>query len=237
MKIKLLAASFSVSLLNGVLAYLVTWSLPIGIGVGVLFLVVLSLLLAPMIEGHFVKERKRRECYRFVNGFFITLSVSKAPERAFEAGLSGASPSLSALASSVEKDPIEERIDCLKSYFGEPYFATFANLFKIYEEQGGDPLTIGKGLLEEATRIEKEAEAKKKEGLGCLAEFLSLWLMSGLIILFVRICLRSYRDVLMANPLYLSLTVLYFAIALVSFLLFGAIFTGEPLFAKRKRHA
>jgi len=233
MKIKLSIIVIAASVLNGALAFVVTWNLYIGLAVAALFLFVGLCLIVQLIVGYLEKERKRHEAYRFVNGFLITLSVSKSPDEAYQSGLIGAGPELRGITQSVSDYAVGDRLEYLKSYFLEPYYLLLVSLFALYEEQGGDPLTIGQSLMEEATRSEKSDDEKRKEGLSKLVEFLSLWFISGLIILFVRVCLRSFAPSLVENPLYLVFASLYFVLAAISYLLFTMAFTEmKPTFRR-----
>jgi len=236
MKIKLSIIVIAVSLLNGALAFVVTWNFIIGLAATAIFLFIGLCLIIQLIVGYLEKERKRHESYRFVNGFLITLSVSKSPEEAFQSGLIGGGPELLAIAQSVGDYSVGDRLEYLKSYFLEPYYLLLVSLFALFEEQGGDPLALGQSLLEEATRSEKSDDEQRKEGLSKLGEFLSLWFLSGLIILFVRVCLRSFAPSLVENPLYLVCASLYFVLAVVSYLLFTMAFTEAKPTLRRASH-
>lgn len=237
MKTKIAVVAVALSLLNGILSFVVTWSLPIAIGVFLVFALVLIFIVEPILMSYLEKERKRHEAYRFVNGFLISLSVNKSTESAYESALSTSGTELSAVASSIASSSLEERVDYLQGYFVEPYYRMFVSVFRLYEEQGGDPLTLGESLLKEATRSERSADEKRKQGLSKLVEFLSLWVMSGLIIVFVRICLRSFYESLKVNPVYLGCCILYFVLALLSFVLYAVVFTGEKPSLGRRKHA
>jgi len=162
MKIKLSIIVIAVSLLNGALAFVVTWNFIIGLAATAIFLFIGLCLIIQLIVGYLEKERKRHESYRFVNGFLITLSVSKSPEEAFQSGLIGGGPELLAIAQSVGDYSVGDRLEYLKSYFLEPYYLLLVSLFALFEEQGGDPLALGQSLLEEATRSEKSDDEKGK---------------------------------------------------------------------------
>lgn len=237
MKGKLAVITITLSLVYGALAFLVTWNLYLGVAVFAIFALTGVIVISPMIVAYAVKTRKRHEAYRFVNGFLITLSVTKSPQKAFESGIGSDIGELSAIAATVEHCSIDERLDYLRSYFLEPYYPMFVSIFHLYEEQGGDPLKLGESLLKEATRSEQNDNAKAKESLSQLVEFVSLWLMSALIIVFVRVCLRTFYETLAKNFLYLGCAMAYFVIALCSFVLFASSFTEEKLKLGRDAHA
>lgn len=229
MKAKSFLVVFAVSLFYGFLAFIVTWNWLIGVAFTLLFLAVGAFMIAPLFWHYIDKERKRHEAYRFVNSFLITLSVTKAPEQAYENAISSSEGELALVAKSIASYSCEEKIEYLKSYFLEPYYPMFVSVFHLYEEQGGEPLTIGGQLLKEATRSETSDNAKAKENMGQLVEFGALWLMSALIIVFVRVCLRTFYSSLVNNWLYLGCACAYFILALLSFVYFSSVFVERKI--------
>lgn len=236
MKSKLLIFSVALSLFFGSLAFLVAWNFYIALAVFVLFFLTFDFLISPLIEAYAAKERKRHEAYRFVNGFLITLSVTLSPENAYASATGEAKGELSELVSRLSSSSVDERLEYLKGYFLESYYAMFVSVFHLYEEQGGDVLSLSESLLKETARKEEEGDALQKESIRKLVEFVSLWLLSVVIIVFVRICLRTFYGSLVRNPLYLGCLGLYFLIAIVSFVLFTSVFTAEKVSVKGGLH-
>jgi len=236
MKTKCYLLALIVSLFYGGLAFIVTWNYLLGLLVFALYAIGGILAIVPLFLRYGEKEKKRHEVYRFVNSFLITLSVTKSPEKAYEGAISGAEGELALVTKSISAYTVEEKIEYLKSYFIEPYFPMFVSVFRLYEEQGGDPLMLGEPLLKEATRSETCDNAKAKESLGQLVEFLSLWLMSALIIVFVRVCLRTFYSQLVSNWLYLGCALVYFLLALGSFVYYSSVYTELPITLGRDRH-
>jgi hypothetical protein len=235
-KTKCYLVALSVSLFYGGLAFIVTWNYLLGLAVFAFYVLAASICVIPSFIRYGEKEKKRHEAYRFVNSFLITLSVTKSPEKAYEGAISGAEGELALVAKSIAGYTVEEKIEYLKNYFLEPYFPMFVSVFRLYEEQGGDPLTLGEPLLKEATRSETSDNAKAKESLSQLVEFLSLWIMSALIIVFVRVCLRTFYSQLVNNWLYLGCALAYFFLALVSFVYYSSVYTEMPLILGRDQH-
>jgi len=229
--------SVLIPLVYGALAYLVTSSLYLSIGVFVVFAIFLCLIASPLFIEEDVKNRKRHEAYRFVNNFVISLSVTNSPEKAFDAAIAGNSENgeLNGILSRIPSLSVGEKIEYLSSYFLVSYYPMFVSVYRLFEEQGGDFMAIASPLLKEVTRNEEFANSLHKESQGKLFEYISLWFTSGLIVGFLRYGLRSFYSILSASRSYIIVAMLYFVVALISFIVFAILYTGEkPHLLKRE---
>jgi hypothetical protein len=211
----------------GYLGYYIAANLYFGIGVGVVFALVLIFGVLPLFSAFQSRQRKRHECYRFVHSFLISLSVSSSPEEAYDSAVLGAGGEEASFLASLEGIGIEEKLENLKSYFTEPYYPMFVSLFRLYEEVGGDVISLSEPLLAEATRKEGEGDALDQIRLRYVTQFVSLWLLSGAVLVSVRVGLTGFYAELASSTAYLLTAGLYFAIAAFSLVYFAAICSGE----------
>jgi cytosine/uracil/thiamine/allantoin permease len=231
------ALSFVVSLIYGGLAYAITTYFYMGLLVFLLFLLSFVIFLVPLAKSHQETKKKRHESYRFVNTFVIALSVTQSSEEAFLAATAGIEGEEKEVVQGIALLPIDEKIDYLSTYFLEAYYKMFVSVYSLYEEQGGDALTLAEPLLKEVTRSETNDNALEAIRNRNLVQFIILWAMSALVLFFVRVGLQSFYDQLAPSLPYQLTALGYFLIALLSFFLFAlALVGGRKTIGRKKSH-
>lgn len=227
-------AIFAVSLVIGALAYFVTNR--IYLEVIFCFLTFFSLLLfvLPLFKKTEELSQKRKGAYRFINAFSVSLSVTHSPEVAFDAASASFSPSEKAIEAQLEKMSLEEKLEYLSRYFDVTFFKVFTSIYHVYEEQGGDVLTLFGPILHEAFLAEESGEALEKIRIRNLSQYVILWTLSFLILAFIRYGLSSFYSSLEKSWVYLLLACSYFVFAIVSFCLYAVRFSKQKLERKAK---
>lgn len=226
----------ALSLVSGGLAYAISDHYGIGIGVFVLFLGAGMFFMVPSFLKFEEKERKRHECYRFINAFIISLSVNLSGEKAYEDATATTVGEERALIDRIVALKLLERLEYLKTYFAEGTYRMFVSIFRLFSEQGGDVLTLADPLLKEATRNEEYGNARLKIKIAGLAQFLALWFMSYLVLAFIRFGLNNFYLTLASSLAYLGTAMAYFGLALISFLYFTRKWTEERFELRRKKN-
>jgi hypothetical protein len=223
-------------LIYGFLAYAVSTYLYIGLAVGALFGLILIVFVVPLVLRYEEKERKRHECYRFINTFVISLSVSQSGESALEAASLDMKGEEKSIYDALGPLSIEEKIGYFANYFPGTSYAMFLSIFRLFESQGGEVLELAEPLLKEITLEEGKGDALSKIRRKNLVSFASLWGMSCLVLAFTRFGLANFYSLLARSIPYLVTQLAYFALALLSFVLFAVSYTGEKIsFQRRKK--
>jgi hypothetical protein len=220
----------------GYLGYYMSDNLYFAGGVGLVFALALILGVLPLLSAYQEREKKRHECYHFVHSFLISLSVSSSPEEAYDSAVLGTQGEEASFLASLQGIGVEEKLENLKAYFLEPYYPMFVSLFHLYEEVGGDVISLAEPLLSEATRKESAGDALDKIRVRYVGQFIALWLLSGAVLVSVRIGLAGFYAELSRSPVYLLIAGAYFALAAFAWVYFAAICSGEKwkLGGKRK---
>ena len=203
--------------------------------VGLVYFLALLSLAYPKVSTMHRKRRIRKECYRFMNSFVTTCSVTSSLSRAYEVSCEGSEGEEKEVMDACSCNDVEGRIHELSSYFENQLYDVFLSIVSIYEERGGDILTLSSSLLEEATRIEEEAENRVKLSRGRLFQYMTLWAMSLGIVAFLRFALSNFYDQLMASSTYMICLASYFGLVLFGLLIYCQIYTGEKRFSKPKK--
>ena len=220
---------FAVSLICGAASYIASASIPLGIGVAVVFFLVFLLLVIPMIDRFSAKERKRHECFHFIHTFVTTLSVSESLDLAYESACAGKSKEFDALCASISELSTWERIQYLDSYFGTVIYRMFLSTLSIYQEQGGDIISLSNELLAELTRIEETGNKVVATNRKNLFQFILLWTMSLAITVFLRFSLANFYSLLSTSAMFFGCLIAYFTLLLVSLVIYVSAFTQEKV--------
>lgn len=208
------------SLLIGFLAYLILSDLLVSIIIVIAFLLVLFLIMKPFLKRALNNERKELEAGHFIQNFFSSLAATSSIEEAYQSASLGAEGEFLDYLKSISNDEVDERLRRLNLYFQSDDYEMFLSLLTLYKEQGGNVIELSSPLLEtiahhETTR-KKEKEIRKKNNY----QFLSLWGLSVVILLFVRFGLSNFDDLVSNSLLYTIIGSLYFFFALLSFYLY-----------------
>lgn len=158
--------------------------------------------------------------YHFINSFIITLSVKDSLEEAYQNGLRMAPQNLIEETNEIENMTVLEKITFLRSYFNLAIYKMFINIVAMYQEQGGNILAISDSLLRECTRVEKTLAESKSIGNMHLVEFITLWLLSFFILVFLRFAISQFYFQMISTPLVIGLISGFYLIFLVSIHLF-----------------
>ena len=222
-----------VSLLCGGSAFFASNSPIVGLIVSLVFILVLSLTVVPMIERFKAKERRRHELFHFINSFIITLSVSDSLDMAYNSALQGQGEELTALNASISGLSTMEKIEYLDSYFQATIYRMFVSTLSIFQDQGGDIVRLAGDLLAELTRIEETENDVIALNRKNLLQFVLLWSMSLAITVFLRFGLSNFYDTLQGNVSFLACLGLFFFLMLGSIVIYISFYTDEKLSFKK----
>ena len=200
-----------------------------------------NLIYAALVAGIFVADyfllmRKRfvhyfaliervHNSYHFINSFVITLSVKESLEEAYQNGIRINNARLNAETEQLNEMSVIDRIKYLKDYFNLSIYLMFLNVVDLYQDQGGNILTMSDNLIKECTRTEKTLTETLTIGNKHLKEFIILWVMSIAILIFMRFSLKDFYLTMLKSSLFGMLLFVFFLICIVSINLFVVVFT------------
>ncbi|MDO5330949.1 MAG: hypothetical protein Q4F15_06015 [Bacillota bacterium] len=228
------------SLLIGGFAYFMCGNIVVGVAFSLIYFVCLIAFIKPWLEQFGKRKRKRRECYRFVSSFLISYALTGSLDKSYEGGVADCVGELKEVVDGIATERVEARIRQLESYFESEGYSMFLSLYSLYEEQGGDLLSISKSLLDELTRVEESGNSIDKQGGRNLIAFTSMWVLSFLIMGFLRFGLVSFfMNSLQGSSSFLLAVIAYLSFFLVSLLLYFRSFCQKPKtrFLKKEKKA
>jgi len=172
--------------------------------------------------------------YHFINSFVITLSVKNSLEDAYQNGIRINNARLNSETNALTEMTVIERVKYLQDYFSLSIYMMFLNVLDLYQDQGGNILSMADNLLRECTRTEKTLTDALSIGNKHLKEFIILWLMSMGILLFMRFSLKDFYGTMLKNNLIGILIFMFFIICIVSINLFVNAFTDLAVKESKK---
>lgn len=217
------------SLVISFTSYLATNQMYIPIGIFAIYVIYYFLFIRKRIKKYLLRVEVVHACYHFVNSFIITLSVKESLEEAYQNGLRIAPKALIEETQQIENMNIIERIKFLRSYFNLAIYKMFINIIELHQEQGGNILTISDSLIRECTRVEKTLSESTSIGKRHLVEFIILWLLSFLIMIFLRFALTQFYFQMIKSMLMVGLICGFYIIFLASLHLFLVKFSDISL--------
>ena len=232
---KLYPIAIFLSLLLAASAYLASDTWYLGAGVAVLAIAGSVLYGVPAVRIFLIGERKRHECYLFMHGYLVTLSVTHSLDRAFEVGSQPMGEAFHTLDETLQTMGAQEKTEYLLSYFETDLYRMFLSILRLYLDRGGDVLKLSSELTAESSRVEENAVAYGKMAARKAMSFFFLWLMSLVIVVFLRFGLASFYQTLRHSLVYLICLVGYYAFFLVSVFLYIKAHTGSKVFPFKRK--
>jgi hypothetical protein len=191
MKLKIYA--FSLLGLVGFISflYLVLNDLIITIVLVIPITFIIFYFMTPLIIKLKVKANNNDHLYFLVNTILNQLRTDKSLTSAFKSIVTFFPEELKNSYETYGVNPLEY-LDLMRQYFNSIYYEIFYNMIKIYDSKGGDIEERSKVLLD-AIAFSKEVSSELiKTKLRKLSEFIVMWLLSFLVLLYLRLGLTSY---------------------------------------------
>ena len=214
-----------IGLFLGILCYFSTINYIFTAIVPVVFIVDYFVLMRKRIVRYFDLIERVHTSYHFINSFVVTLSVKDSLDEAYENGIRINNAKLNAETKELNQMPVIERIRYLRGYFNLSIYKMFLNVLDLYQDQGGNILSMADNLLRESTRTEKTLSETLSIGYKHLIEFTILWCMSFGILLFMRFSIEEFYLMMLKNVFVGPLILVYFIICISSVNLFINSFT------------
>ena len=224
------------SLLLGGLGFLSTGQWYLGLGVGVLALIASFLVVIPCVRAYGEENRKRHECYLFIHGFLVTLSVCVSLDKAFESASEPMGKEFHALDETLATMEAKDKVTYLTNYFGQNIYAMFLSVLDLYLNRGGDVLKLSSELTAEASRVEETGRAYQKMAARKATGFAFLWIMAAAIMGFMRFGLSSFFSQLTTNFIYLAATCFFYLFLLGSAVVYVSFLTKKTPWQKKGGH-
>lgn len=226
---KLLLISFLISLICGALGYVSSGNYYVAMAICLIYFLYFFFHAKKKVYQSNTTYKCAGECRQFVNNFLLSMSIRGSLAEAFENATINADGQFKNELEFIEHLAIRERIDYLNKYFRFDIYYMFLNILTLYEDQGGDILTMAETLLQEINRIEETMIVVRSLSIRRTMEFLILWFITLGIVIFVRFGLSSFYSRMLNGLIVILMTSLLFTLLLVSIHLAINKFTRLPI--------
>jgi len=208
-----------ISLAVAVVAYLALENIFVSIGILALYLVTTILLLLPKFKKYDIVKNRYHECYHFINNFIITLSIKKSISGALETTVGSMNSEFVDMFNGLENMSENEKLDYLATYFEFYDYSLFLQIVYIWQEEGGDIISMSKYLISNIRHNEEyltktESISKRK-----YVEIGILWTISLSIVVVLRFALSEFYEKVKGQILYVASISIILAFALLTIFL------------------
>ena len=184
------------------------------------------LLMRKKIIHYYDLVERVHNSYHFINSFVVTLSVKDSLEDAFQNATRINNARLNAEVKELSEMSVMDRVKYLRDYFKLSIYKMFINVLDLYQDQGGNILSMADNLMRECTRTERTLSDTLSIGYKHLIDFVILWLMSLSILLFMKFSISDFYSMMLKNKIIPLLIFVFFLICIGSINLFINSFTN-----------
>ena len=122
-----------------------------------------------------------------------------------------------------------EKIEYLKKYFSFSVYSMFVKVISLHMEQGGNVLKLSESLLNEIRRIEDSINQTISINRKKTFEYFLLWFMSFLVLIFLRLSLSSFYQIMLSSNIFFILLIAYYLLFLFAIYSFINKFVIVPI--------
>ena len=199
----------AISLIVGLVSFIVLENVFIAIGIILIYLFVTLFVFVPLLKKYDLKICKYHECYHFINNFIISLSIKKSILGALETTINSMPSEFIDQYNSIEQTSEHDRLDYLSTYFTFYDYQLFLQIIFLWEEQGGDIIAMSKYLTSEIRNNEEYISKCEVLNKRKYVEIAILWTLSLAILVFLRFALKDFYAKIKTQLLFIiSVTVI-----------------------------
>lgn len=226
---RIIIAVIFVSLLLGVFGYVASGNFYLAGIIAILFCVYGIAYFKRKVERHGKMMTSAQECHKFINNFLLSMSVRNSMADAFSNATMNCDGLLREEIKHIEHLSVREQIDYLNKYFRFDVYYMFLNILALYEEQGGDILTMAATLIQEVHRMEEATMSVATIINRKVIEFVVLWTITLGIIIFMRFGMGQFYSKLLNEALVITMSSSLFFLLLISIHLALNKFLNSPI--------
>ena len=205
-----------ISLIVASISYVALENIFIAVAVFVIYLAVCFLMIVPRFKNYELIKNRYHECYHFINNFIITLSIKKSIAGALETTVYSMPNTFVDVYNGIDNLSENEKLEYLSTYFQFYDYSLFLQIINIWQEEGGDILSMSKYLIGNIRHNEEyisqvDTLAKRK-----YVEIAILWTISLAIVVILRFALSEFYGKVKGQLLYIVSISMVFAFVLLT---------------------
>lgn len=225
------------SIISAMFAYFLVKELMFSIGILLIYLVFSTLFIIPLAKKNRRIKTRSDEVSSFLLNFVSFFQQKTLQDSFSSAILSLKNPSLNLIIERSSSLSFLEQVDYFEEYFSSPYYCSFCHLLSFNPQPKQKLLIVMEPLVNEACKARdklfREDEIKKKNWAGlCFC-----WLISFLLIAFLRFALMNLFSINSLKEFSLILYSSYFGLLLCSVTFFSFCVYGDSEVKKNERES
>ena len=200
----------AISLAVAGVVYLSSENIVLAGGVLLIYFIASFILFIPMLIKYKNVTYRFHECYHFINNFIISLSIKKSIAPSLESTSLSMDEHFQEMVNKIELTDVMDKLRYLNgSYFPFHTYRLFIQVVEIFQEQGGDILSMAKYLLQEIRHVEEYISSSSEIAKRKYIEIGTLWMITLSILVFMRFSLRDFFSYIKTQSIFIiSLVVL-----------------------------
>ena len=159
-----------------------------------------------LIDKYQEKTRRYHQCYHFINSYLISLSIKGSMTAAMESAYNTADESTKEIIDSIKELDEDEKLSYLIKYFRFDLYRLFLDTISLWNEQGGDILSMSQYLMNQVRLKEEYILACQSAHRSKVLEFSVLWGISLAILGALRFALSQFYSYI-AHTLFYQIAV------------------------------
>ena len=167
-----------------------------------------------------LKIHRYHQCYHFISTFVISLNIKGSMNAAIESSYETSSEDTKEILNSIKEMNEEEKISYMCKYFKFDLYRLFVDTVKLWNEEGGDIITMSQYLVNQARLKEQYLITCESINRRKTTEFVVLWSITLTILAMLRFTLSQFYYHIWQTVFYQVsvVTVLLFVVLSIYFL-------------------
>ena len=205
-----------VAVISTGISYFASENIFITVGVGIVFLLYPQIFLVKKLTKSQNLYERYHECFHFVNAFIISLDIRGSISGAFASINPTMSKTDLSIYEGISSNKSEDKIAYLEKYYPFHFYGLFKKVVSLWQEEGGDILSMSSHLLEEGRKSEEYLRNCHDLHLTRTIEFVVLWVFALAIIVVMRVSLNQFFKHIVGSVIFQVGLIVFFLFFLVS---------------------
>ena len=163
-----------------------------------------------------LKIHRYHECFQFINSFIVSLNIKGSMSAALESSYQTADQETTEIIDSIKEMNEEEKVSYLQKYFKFDLYRLFVDMVSLWNEQGGDILSMSRYLVDQVRLKEEYLLNCQSIHKSKTIEFVVLWSISLSILAALRFALSQFFSYVRQTIVYQVMVVVVMLFALAS---------------------
>ncbi|NLB48281.1 MAG: hypothetical protein GX813_00265 [Erysipelotrichia bacterium] len=189
------------------------------ISAGIIFLLTLLFFIffvRRQVHKYEIKTHRYHQCYQFINGFLISLSVRGSLTAALASSYEMADEETKEILDGIKEMNEQEKLAYLHKYFTFDLYHVFLDIVTLWIEQGGDILTMSQYLINQVRLKEQYLLYCQNVQRSKTIEFVILWTIALSILVSLRFALSQFYKHISETLVFQSAVVIIFIFVIFS---------------------